>query len=187
MENKEMNWKLEEETQQPGEKAVESRIDKLALAEFILSKVNENGATVYYQAVNGTTIITSTTTNKIYTTTGLTKVNWVSDKNAATVLTTNAEGKIEFKGIQNGNYSLTETKAPEGFNLLPTSKDVVVEPTEQATTQSVSLVSEIANNSGTELPSTGGMGTTLFIVLGSLLTIGSAIVFITNKRVSKEF
>ena len=39
MENKEMNWKLEEETQQPEEKAVESRIDKLALAEFILSKL----------------------------------------------------------------------------------------------------------------------------------------------------
>ena len=39
MENKEMDWKLEEETQQPEEKAVESRIDKLALAEFILSKL----------------------------------------------------------------------------------------------------------------------------------------------------
>ena len=39
MENKEMKWKLEEETQQPEEKAVESRIDKLALAEFILSKL----------------------------------------------------------------------------------------------------------------------------------------------------
>ena len=44
----------------------------------------------------------------------------------------------------------------------------------------------ITNITGAELPSTGGMGTTLFVVIGSLLAIASAVIFVTNKRIAKE-
>ena len=43
---------------------------------------------------------------------------------------------------------------------------------------------EIENKSGTELPSTGGIGTTIFYVLGSILVIGAVVLLITKKRMS---
>ena len=45
---------------------------------------------------------------------------------------------------------------------------------------------QITNNSGTELPSTGGMGTTIFYVLGSILVIGAAVLLVTKKRMSMK-
>lgn len=164
-----------------------SESTKLAGAQFILTKVNTEGKTVYYQAVNANGVITSTEENPVYTTTGLTKVNWVEDKALATVLTTNDQGKIEFKGIENGSYQLIETKAPEGYNLLSKPENVVLEAEETAETKSVSLISKIANSTGKELPVTGGMGTKLFIGIGSLLAIVSAIILVTNKRMAKEY
>ena len=165
-----------------------SESTKLSGAQFILSKVNEDRETVYYRALDADgKLMTSTDTTSIYTTTGVDKVEWTTDKDAATVLTTNAEGKVEFKGIENGNYSLIETKAPEGYNLLPEPKEITVQPKEEATTKSVSLTEKVANSTGTRLPTTGGFGTTLFITIGSLLALASAIILITNKRISKEF
>lgn len=42
----------------------------------------------------------------------------------------------------------------------------------------------VVNNKGSELPSTGGMGTTIFYVVGSILVLGAAILLITKKRMS---
>ena len=49
------------------------------------------------------------------------------------------------------------------------------------------MISEIANHTGNELPETGGFGTKMFIMIGSLLAVASAIILVTNKRMSKEF
>ena len=46
------------------------------------------------------------------------------------------------------------------------------------------VTAEIENKSGTELPSTGGMGTTIFYVVGSILLIGAAVLLITKKRMN---
>lgn len=151
---------------------------KLAGAEFILykyEKVNGNDVKKYYKAnMNGTT---------------LESVEWVTEKDSATVYTTDSNGKVKFAGLEDGTYYLEEIKAPEGYNLLTDVKTVVVEntgtPNKQPTLQQVSVTVE--NNSGTELPSTGGMGTTLFVVIGSLMAIISAVIFVVNKRISKEF
>ncbi|MFR5831186.1 MAG: LPXTG cell wall anchor domain-containing protein [Lachnospiraceae bacterium] len=43
---------------------------------------------------------------------------------------------------------------------------------------------DVVNNKGSELPSTGGMGTTIFYVIGSILVLGAAILLITKKRMS---
>lgn len=159
---------------------------KLEGAKFILSKVNEDGVTVYYQAINDDGIITSTTETLIYTTTGLTEVKWVTNKEDASVLTTNNLGVIEFKGIENGNYSLIEIEAPNGYNLLPEPVDVTLEPEDEEVTKSVSMFVDVANSSGTELPTTGGIGTKIFMLLGSLLMGISSLILITNKRITKE-
>lgn len=164
---------------------------KLAGAEFVLSKViidkeTQNKITVYYQAFNkeGNKI------TNLSTTAGVVEVKWVTDKNAATLLVTDTNGIALFKGVENGTYSLEEIKAPEGYNKLtgPVTVKVGYNQEETNITEvAVTKEATIQNNTGIALPGTGGMGTTLFIVIGSLLAIISAIVLITNKRMAKEF
>lgn len=101
-----------------------------------------------------------------------------NEEGAVDSFTTVASGKIVIKGVDLDKYTLVETKAPEGYNLLKDPVNVQVNA-ENA------LIVEVPNNSGTELPSTGGMGTTIFYVLGSILVIGAAVLLITRKRMSK--
>lgn len=147
---------------------------KLEGASFVL----KNSKGEYYQA-----IIDETTQE-------LTDVNWVTDITKATEYTTNDNGIVEFKGIENGTYNLVETKAPEGYNKL--TEEVTIKAGYKDETGSnlvdiaVTQETTVNNFSGQRLPSTGGIGTKLFIIIGSLLTISSAIILITNKRISKE-
>ena len=109
---------------------------------------------------------------------------------ANTVLTTNTNGKIEIDGLDADTYYLREVKAPAGYNKLKDDTQVVVtgarvnEETQNLTYTTV--VAEINNQSGTELPSTGGMGTTIFYVLGSILVVGAAVLLVTRKRMSTK-
>jgi len=120
---------------------------------------------------------------------------WKDTAEEATTFTTNEEGiltyadiVIGFEGLKDGTYYLEETKAPEGFNKLDEPVPVVVEGTKQ-NNRPVPVIKEVTveNNSGTKLPSTGGIGTKLFITIGSLLAVISAVVLVTNKRMAKEF
>ena len=106
-----------------------------------------------------------------------------------TVLTTNENGKIEIDGLDADTYYLREVKAPDGYNKL--AEDVKVEIT-GATTDGdgkqtyTTVVAKINNQSGTELPSTGGIGTTIFYVIGAALVIGAIVVLIAKKRAGSE-
>ena len=93
--------------------------------------------------------------------------------------TTVASGKIVIKGVDLDTYTLVETAAPAGYNKLNQDKEFTV-------TADQTLTVEIPNNSGTELPSTGGMGTTIFYVLGSVLVLGAAVLLVTKKRMSMK-
>lgn len=93
--------------------------------------------------------------------------------------TTVASGKIVIKGVDLDKYTLVETAAPAGYNKLNRDEEFTV-------TADQTLTVEISNNSGTELPSTGGMGTTIFYVVGSILVIGAAVLLITRKRMSNK-
>ena len=106
-----------------------------------------------------------------------------------TVLTTNAQGKIEIDGLDADTYYLREVKAPAGYNIL--KDDVKVEITgatkgENNTLTYTTVVAEINNQSGTELPSTGGMGTTIFYVLGGVLMAGAFVLLVVRKRMRTE-
>ena len=110
--------------------------------------------------------------------------------NASTILTTNTQGKIEIDGLDSDTYYLREIKAPAGYNAL--GQDVEVKITgatkaeDSATLTYTTVVAEINNQSGTELPSTGGMGTTVFYILGSVLVLGAAVVLVTRKRMKEH-
>ena len=90
-----------------------------------------------------------------------------------------ANGNIVIKGVDLDSYTLTEIEAPAGYNKLADAIEVVVEAQNN-------LVVEIENNTGTELPSTGGMGTTLFYIVGAALVLGAVVVLVTRKRMKNN-
>lgn len=110
------------------------------------------------------------------------KVEWVAGKDQATSQTTNASGAASFDGLANGTYYLEETAAPAGYNKL--TQPVTVTVNGGTTEAQLSVTAEVANNTGALLPSTGGMGTTIFYVLGSILAVGAIVLLVTKKRMS---
>lgn len=98
---------------------------------------------------------------------------------------TPATGKFTIQGLDADIYYLTETKQPDGYNKLSKAVKIVIDEKGNITvddkTPSTELV-EVENNTGSLLPSTGGMGTTLFYIFGAILVIGSGVVLITKKR-----
>lgn len=112
-------------------------------------------------------------------------VSWVDAIADATKVTTDANGAASFDGLANGTYYLVETKAPAGYNQLTEAKDVVVKGSITDSTK-LSVTAEVANSAGTLLPSTGGMGTTIFYVLGAVLVVGAGVLLVTKKRMSQS-
>ena len=134
----------------------------------------------------------------------------VNTKNVTLTATTDKNGVLIFKGLNEGNYTLTETIAPDGFNLLPAPLAINIawdDPTTDEASEEIiasggfsvgegsaanltmdadgaSYVIEVVNQSGTELPSTGGVGTTLFYVVGSIMVIGAAVLLVSKRRMA---
>ena len=115
---------------------------------------------------------------------------------------TTAGSQFSFNGLGQGDYRLTETTVPTGYNEMnPNPMEFSISATytingDAATVSALTgtvleftpdttagtLTADIENNSGATLPSTGGIGTVIFYVFGSLLVIGCGIVLISRKR-----
>lgn len=154
--------------------AADSEETKLAGAKFVLYK-KDGDNTLYYKWNN--------TTNK---------VEWVTSKDDAIVKTTDANGAASFDGLKDGTYYLEETKAPAGFNPLKDPLTVTVNgasatrktaTTEEDFTTLTNTV-KVANNTGASLPETGGVGTTIFYVLGGVLVLAAVVLLVTKKRMN---
>ena len=144
---------------------------KLEGAEFVLYKEEtiENTKTTKYYKWNDT--------DK--------KVEWVTTQADATTVRTDNKGAASFKGLADGTYQLVETKAPAGYNQLTGPQEVKVAGSTTDTTK-LSVEAKVANSAGTLLPSTGGMGTTIFYVLGAVLVVGAGVLLVTKKRMSQS-
>ena len=124
---------------------------------------------------------------------GVYRVATATEKSAAGFTAATIEaGKVVIKGLDSGTYYLEETKAPVGYNKLAERIEVTIDKAnldatvnEETNTWTAGGV-HVINQTGNELPSTGGMGTTIFYVVGSILLIGAAILLITKKRMSVE-
>lgn len=105
------------------------------------------------------------------------------DKKGNPELTSPESGIIKINGIKDGTYYLKEIEAPKGYNLLKTPIKIVVtaEGEIQVDGKTVDRV-DVKNNTGSLLPDTGGMGTTLIYVVGSILVLASAIVLFSKKK-----
>ena len=126
-------------------------------------------------------------------------------------ITTPDSGVIVVKGVKTGNYVITEVKAPDGYNKLTDPVTVEAAKIGKTTTQTTvyldkdgKVVDEsakvtevkvdidtiaatavvVVNKAVTVLPSTGGMGTTVFYVLGAVLVLGAVVLLVTKKRMS---
>ena len=103
-----------------------------------------------------------------------------------------ASGKFTIAGLDSGKYTLTETEAPEGYNKLagPLNIEIQSDGTVKVTDANgkdidvdTALGLKVENKTGSILPSTGGMGTTILYVVGGVLVIG-AIIFLVRRRSS---
>lgn len=102
-----------------------------------------------------------------------------------TILKTDENGKISIAGLDADTYYLREIKAPAGYNVLNDDTKITIDPDVSDKTMTLASVTvKVNNQSGTELPSTGGMGTTFFYVAGSILLLGAAVLLVTKKRMN---
>ena len=127
---------------------------------------------------------------------------------------TGSDGIIDVKGLKPGTYTIKETHAPDGYNKIDDVITIVIDwdpttagetPTAatfklgQGTTEGVELIADgtgenasanaiykiqVVNNKGAELPSTGGIGTTIFYIIGAILVLGGGILLISRRRMN---
>ena len=157
---------------------------KVHNAKLTVTKVEPiEGSTSEYKPLAGAGFVLKNAAGKFYqkdTSTGKLIVNWVDEKDATELLTTEASNILEFTGLPNGTYTLIEKTIPGGYNQAPNEEftiagnDYAKDNLEKATT--------VVNNKGIELPSTGGMGTVAFAVVGLIVMAGAAITLIIKKR-----
>lgn len=125
------------------------------------------------------------------------------------IMTSTAEGVFGVSGLDDGTYYLMEIKAPTGYNLLEHDLEIVIAATtengqtwdgipanaltaltisvdggnaENGNAETGAVALTVRNNQGSTLPETGGIGTTLFYVIGGLLVIGAGILLIVRLR-----
>lgn len=110
-----------------------------------------------------------------------------ADETGATVIV--VKGKVRVIGLDNGIYFLEETKAPDGFNAITTRQKFTIADNNLDAIITSGIVStnsgvQVVNHTGTMLPETGGMGTVLFITIGTILALGAGVVLVTKKRMA---
>lgn len=165
----------------------------------------QDAAGTYYQLKDGTFTETAPTTEtgSKYVSTSV-KYAKVADTAEQTKMqkvtasgTTDANGLITFEGLGAGTYYITELKAKGGYNLLTAPITVTITAVPSATGCSWTVSSNatfaddmvkltVENNKGSVLPITGGIGTTIFYVIGGLLVCGAVVMAITKKKLSVE-
>ncbi|MSU81710.1 SpaH/EbpB family LPXTG-anchored major pilin [Anaerobutyricum soehngenii] len=153
-------------------------------------KAGLNGAEFTLSSVDGNLLTVIINKDKV-------EVNDKTTASRATATYNDADGKLVFKGLAEGTYKLTETKAPAGYTLLKNPITIVIEANnndgtiERATVDNVEKESaketgvvpvEIKNHSGFTLPTTGGMGTYIFTIGGLVVMAGAVLLLVSSKK-----
>ncbi len=137
----------------------------------------------------------ATNVDGVYYVTGTT-----NDETQATLLECDSAGKIVIAGLNTREYHIKEITPPEGYNKIQTAQTVTIiqegtnfKASHTGTFTTASYNSDgtiinvvIRNTSGTTLPTTGGMGTTVFYIVGLVLVLGAAVLLISRRRKRSE-
>lgn len=144
---------------------------------------------VLYKTVDGKTLYARADENNKIT-------GWTENEGDATVFETPDNGQFSIIGLDAGTYYLKEIEAPAGYNMLKDPIEVVITATVDGTTNTRTATVtynktstgtvKVENKTGAELPSTGGIGTTIFYVVGGLLVVAAGVLLVTRKRMSKS-
>ena len=118
----------------------------------------------------------------------------VDPEGTVEAIVTVTETPVTVEGLNAENYVLVETKAPQGYNLLESS--VTVGGTESKHAQQVTVsntskagavqVATVEDGTGLTLPSTGGIGTTIFYIIGGILVVAGIAYFIVRRKADAE-
>lgn len=191
--------KLEYNGKHSTEEETTTYVWKLNVHKYALNSTNNEVALsgakfVLYRMDGDTKKYAKLTNNKID--------GWVNDKGNATTLETSGTGDILIEGLNEGTYYLEETEAPAGYNKLTEPIEVEITATTSVTsgsetvqyknssetsyTPATDATVKVLNSAGTQLPSTGGIGTTLFYVIGGVLMAVAAVLLVTKKRMNSK-
>lgn len=112
---------------------------------------------------------------------GIYKVALDNERNATTTLVA-TNGTLRVTGLDEGSYAFKETKAPEGYKVSPNNKEFTITANESAevTIDEITFV----NTKLSALPSTGGIGTTIFTIAGCVIMIAAAGLFFASRKKS---
>ena len=155
------NAKLTVKKIQPGDGPAEQK--PLAGAGFVIKKADK----YYKYTVNETTKKPS--------------VEWVDDIKDATEQVSDKDGNVPaFTGLADGTYTLVEKTTPAGYNTAEDSTFIIQGG--KYTEKNLNKELVVLNMKGIELPSTGGMGTVAFAVVGLIVMAGAAVTLIIKKR-----
>lgn len=159
-------------------------------AEFVLYRVNDQGKKEYYHyTADKKTEWVPLTDDKLETVTAAVNADQITKK-------TTVNGQTSFTGLKAGTYYLLEIKAPDGYSLptAPVEVTITAAYNENGTIKAegskvkakanthLYIDEKITNKPGPVLPSTGGIGTTIFYVLGGILTVAAIVLLIVKKR-----
>lgn len=139
----------------------------------------------------------------LYNSTGDTEIGLIYDsgkgayrptadgETATAMVSADNTGKFNIIGLDAGTYVLKETKTPKGYTTVE-NVTIVISATHKENTAGTAanltltndsnMKNDVVNKSGSTLPSTGGIGTTIFYVAGGVLVVGAGVLLITKKR-----
>lgn len=139
--------------------------NRLNGAEFQLKDADDNLVYVVGNPTDGYRVAT------------LAEIQDTQTSGATTTIVVN--GSVTIDGLDAETYTLTETKAPAGYNLLTTPQTINV------TDDDAALIT-VENVAGSTLPTTGGMGTTILYIAGAALVLGAGVTLVVRRRMNSD-
>ena len=155
-------------------------------ADITLTKVDEDGETLEgaeFQVYKGAVADDNAPLYFVKISDGVYRQALSADEKGATQTVVATKGTVQVKGLDEGTYNFKETKAPKGYSLVDTPKEVVVEANDSANvTLGVTEPINFVNTKLANLPATGGIGTYIFTIAGIIIMAAAAGFFFVSRR-----